>query len=69
MVMHYGETWATAQFFIGYCVEWGGTTVQPPLVSLIRVAVADWMAVSAAIFGNALIDLGAVAQPGMPSTS
>jgi hypothetical protein len=54
---------------IGYCAGWGGTTAQPPLVPLTRVAVADWMDVSAAILGKALIDSGVLAQAGTPSTS
>lgn len=54
---------------IAYCAGWGGTTSQPPSVPLTRMAVADWMDVSAAIFGKALIDSGVRAQSGMPSTS
>lgn len=57
------------RFSIGYCAGWGGTTAQPPLVPLTKVAVADWMDVSAAILGKVLIDSGVRAQSGMPSTS
>ena len=53
----------------GYCTRWGGTTAQPPFVPLTRVAVADWMDVSAAILGKVLIDSGVLAQAGTPSTS
>jgi len=54
---------------IGYCAGWGGTTAQPRFGSLARVAVADWMDVSAAILGKVLMDSGVRAQSGMPSTS
>ena len=53
----------------GYCAGWGGTTAQPPLAPLTRVAIADWMDVSAAILGKVLIDSGVRTQSGRPSTS
>jgi hypothetical protein len=54
---------------VAYCAGRGGTTAQPPLVPLTRVAVADWMDVSAAILRKVLIDSGVRAHSGIPSTS
>ncbi len=54
------------QTLLRYCAGGGGTTAQPPLASLTRVAVADWMDVSAAILGKVLIDSGVRTQSGSP---